>query len=78
MKTEKSSEQCEEVFPNDRMNFLIVMVEQFSAYADPNHSDCQAETPALDSLAESGVRFGEAYCNAPVCGPSRKSFLTGR
>jgi choline-sulfatase len=29
-------------------------------------------------LAERSVRFSRAYCNAPVCGPSRLSFLPGR
>ena len=35
------------------------------------------KTPNLDRLAERGVRFNHAYCNYPVCGPSRGSFLTG-
>jgi uncharacterized sulfatase len=35
------------------------------------------KTPNIDRLAERGVRFNHAYCNYPVCGPSRGSFLTG-
>ena len=35
-------------------------------------------TPNLDALAESGVLFEHAYCQNPVCSPSRASFLTGR
>jgi arylsulfatase A-like enzyme len=35
-------------------------------------------TPVIDTLAEDGVSFGRAYCQAPVCGPSRMSFYTGR
>ncbi len=34
-------------------------------------------TPNIDKLAESGVKFNHAYCNYAVCGPSRGSFLTG-
>ena len=35
-------------------------------------------TPNLDQMAESGVRFTDWYSNSPVCSPSRASLLTGR
>lgn len=35
-------------------------------------------TPNIDALAESGVLFANAFCQNPVCTPSRASFLTGR
>ena len=35
-------------------------------------------TPALDRLVEAGVAFDNAYCQSPICTPSRASFLTGR
>ncbi len=35
-------------------------------------------TPALDNLAANGAFFQSAYCQSPVCTPSRASFLTGR
>jgi arylsulfatase len=34
-------------------------------------------TPNLDRLVKEGVAFTQAYCNAPICTPSRASFLTG-
>src|SRR3954468_860201 len=40
--------------------------------------DPRRATPRLDRLARQGVRFDRAYCNAPVCTPSRQSFITGR
>jgi choline-sulfatase len=37
-----------------------------------------AITPNLDRLASEGTRFARHYCNAPVCTPSRQSFLTSQ
>jgi iduronate 2-sulfatase len=34
-------------------------------------------TPAMDRLARQGLTFQRAYCQYPVCGPSRSSFLSG-
>jgi choline-sulfatase len=36
------------------------------------------QTPAMDSVAATGVRFERAYCTNPLCVPSRFSMLTGR
>lgn len=35
-------------------------------------------TPAIDRIAESGVRFTQAYANSPVCSPTRVALMTGR
>ena len=36
------------------------------------------QTPSIDAMARRGVSFSNAFCQAPVCGPSRMSFYTGR
>ncbi len=35
-------------------------------------------TPSIDRLVEQGVAYRQAYCQNPICTPSRSSFLTGR
>lgn len=42
---------------------------------DPNSPIC---TPNIDSLAKTGVVFANAYCNSPLCAPSRFSMCTGQ
>ncbi len=54
----------------------------FLAADDLNHSFSTfgqkvVKTPHLDRLARSGVRFEKAYCQFPLCSPSRTSLLTG-
>ncbi len=53
--------------------------------SDQHHAGClgaaersEVRTPNLDRLAAQGVRFSRAYCNNPICGPSRCSAITGQ
>ena len=63
---------------NKKPNILWLMSDQHNAacLSICGHPDVQ--TPHLDQLAQSGIRFDRAYCNNPICGPSRSCFLTGQ
>ena len=59
-------------------NILIIMADQLGARALPAYGNKVALTPHIDALAAAGVVFENAYCNAPLCGPSRYVFMSGR
>ena len=59
-------------------NILFIMCDQLRADYLGCEGHPHVETPHIDALAERGVRFTRAYCQSPVCGPSRMSFYTGR
>ena len=58
-------------------NILILMADQLTAGALPAYGNRVARTPHMDALAERGVVF-DAYCNSPLCAPSRAAFMSGR
>lgn len=41
------------------------------------NTELDMNTPFLDSIANSGLRFDRAYCAQPVCGPARSALFTG-
>ena len=62
-------------------NILFVVLEDFSTLASQSFapgSDSLRHTPHLQRLAARGVTFDKVYCQAPICNPSRTSFLTSR
>jgi len=59
-------------------NILFIMADQLRADYLGCNGHPSIKTPTIDALAQSGVNFSRAYTQAPVCGPSRMSFYTGR
>ena len=62
----------------DRPNIVFVMADQMSGMAMPFHGHPVVRAPALSQMAREGVVFENAYCNSPLCGPSRTSMMTGQ
>lgn len=59
-------------------NIILLQADQFSASALSAYGNTVTQTPNLDRMAENGVVFDHAYCNNPLCVPSRASMLSGR
>ena len=62
----------------DRPNILVVMADQLAPHFTGAYGHPLVRTPAMDALAERGVRFDAAYCSSPLCAPSRFSMMSGR
>ncbi|MBT3202110.1 MAG: sulfatase [Phycisphaerales bacterium] len=65
----------------DDLNDWIGCLTDKDAPADAGHltgqGHPQASTPNMDRLAKRGVLFINAHCQAPICRPSRTSFMSG-
>ena len=59
-------------------NILFIQTDQMSASALPCYGNLIAKTPNIDRLAAEGVVFESAYCNFPLCAPSRFSMMAGQ
>jgi len=59
-------------------NTLVIMADEHSRKVLGCYGNDLVLTPNLDRLAADGVLFENAYCNSPICVPSRASMITGR
>lgn len=62
---------------NERPNILLIMSDEHAPHFAGYHGHPLVKTPQLDKLAAEGVVFDNAYCNSPLCVPSRASFMSG-
>lgn len=61
-----------------RPNIVVVMADQLAPFFTGAYGHKVAKTPHIDALAARGMRFDAAYCNSPLCAPSRFAFMSGQ
>jgi arylsulfatase A-like enzyme len=61
----------------ERPNVLFLAIDDLNDWIAPLGGHPQTVTPHMDRLAKRGVTFRRAYCQAPMCNPSRASLMTG-
>jgi choline-sulfatase len=59
-------------------DILFIQADQMAAAPLPLYGGVQVLAPHLQALANGGTVFDAAYCNSPICAPSRFSMMTGR
>jgi arylsulfatase A-like enzyme len=58
---------------------IVVIVADDMGYGDIGvHGAKDIPTPAIDSIAQNGIRFTDAYVTGPYCSPTRAGLMTGR
>lgn len=58
-------------------NVLFIIADDLTTTAVSSYENSAGYTPNIDRLAREGTRFTRAYCQYPVCGPSRASLMSG-
>jgi arylsulfatase A-like enzyme len=61
-----------------RPNFIVILLDDLGCMDLGCYGAKDLQTPNIDQLAASGVRFTNWYSNASVCAPARASLMTGR
>lgn len=61
-----------------RPNIVVIQADQLAAAALGAYGNTVVKSPHIDALGDEGVVFDRAYCNSPLCAPSRASMMTGR
>ena len=61
-----------------RPNIVIILSDDHGYGDSSAYGGTNIQTPHIDRIATSGIRFTQFYANSPVCSPSRAALMTGR
>ena len=61
----------------EKPNIVLIVLDDMNDYLGVMGGHPQTKTPNMDQLAREGILFTNAHSNAPVCAPSRSSFMSG-
>ncbi|MEM7014099.1 MAG: PVC-type heme-binding CxxCH protein, partial [Verrucomicrobiota bacterium] len=68
------AQESAEAFPP---NVVFILTDNHGAWTLGCYGNPDIKTPHIDQMAAEGVRFTRAFCNNPVCSPTRATYLTG-
>ena len=65
-------------FAEKQSNFVFFLVDDMGMMDIGTYGSTFHETPNIDKLAKTGMKFNNGYAACPVCSPTRASIMTGR
>lgn len=68
---------CTPFAPRKKPNVLFIAIDDLNDWIGCMKGHPYTKTPNIDKLAARGTLFTNAHCQAPICGPSRASLMTG-
>jgi len=63
---------------NDKPNIIYIMLDEVGYFEPSYMGNTKLKTPNIDTIAEEGVIFTNAYAGASLCAPTRVSLMTGK